>query len=146
MHITMVSGYNSTTNLWVFFWPISINLLIILITTLQPSEIIFQYMWIWFRFFHECKSKRISGCFTHQAGIFGVNCFSTCCGFILVDCKSGETLIPNDLIALGFYSYKSTYFGGNVTLWEGFDELAASLIAYERFSLREYNDGLSAST
>ena len=115
----MVAWYNSTTNRWVFFWPISINLLIILITTLQPSEILFWYMWI-------C----ISDCFTHQAGIFGVKCFSTCLGLILVDSKSGEILMPNDLIALDFCSYKSTYFGGNATSWAGFDGLPASLIAY----------------
>ena len=67
-------------------------------------------------FFSECKSKSISGGFIHQAGIFGVKCFSIFCGLILVDSKSGEILMPNDLIALGFCSYKSTYFGGNVTL------------------------------
>ena len=59
-------------------------------------------------FFTECKSRSISGCFTHQAGIFGVKCFSTFCGLILVDSKSGKILMPNDLIALGFCSYKST--------------------------------------
>ena len=52
-------------------------------------------------FFTECKSKSIKGCFTHQAGIFGAKCVSTCCGLILVDSKSGEILMPNDLIALG---------------------------------------------
>ena len=55
--------------------------------------------------FPECKSKSISGCFTHQAGIFGVNVYSTFCGLILVDSKSGEILMPNDLIALGFSPY-----------------------------------------
>ena len=59
-------------------------------------------------FFLECKSKSISGGFIHQAGIFGVKCFSIFCGLILADSKSGEILIPNDLIALGFCSYKST--------------------------------------
>ena len=44
----------------------------------------------------------MSGCFTHQAGIFGVKCFSIFCGLILVASKSGEILMPNDLIALGF--------------------------------------------
>ena len=53
-------------------------------------------------FFPECKSKSISGCFTHQARIFDVKCFSAYCGYILVDSKSGESLMPNDLIALGF--------------------------------------------
>ena len=48
-----------------------------------------------------CKSKSISGCFTHQAGIFGVNLFSTFCGLMLADSKSGEILMPNDLIDLG---------------------------------------------
>ena len=55
-------------------------------------------------FFPECKSKSISGCYIHQAGIFGVNCFSTFCGLIPADFKSGEILMPNDLIALGFRS------------------------------------------
>ena len=59
-------------------------------------------------FFPECKSKSISGVFIHQAGIFGVKCFSIFCGLILADSKSGEILMPNDLIALGFCSYKST--------------------------------------
>ena len=54
-------------------------------------------------FFPECKSKRISGGFIHQAGIFGVKCFSIFCGLILADSKSGEILMPNDLIALGFF-------------------------------------------
>ena len=53
-------------------------------------------------FFTECKSKCISGGFIHQAGIFGVKCL------ILADSKSGEILMPNDLIALGFCSYKLT--------------------------------------
>ena len=57
--------------------------------------------------FPECKSKSISGCFTHHAGIFGVNIFLKFCGLILADSKSGEILMPNDLIALGFCSYKS---------------------------------------
>ena len=65
-------------------------------------------------FFSECKSKSISGGFIHQAGIFGVKCFSIFCGLILADYKSDEILMPNDLIALGFCSYKSP-FGGNVT-------------------------------
>ena len=59
-------------------------------------------------FFPECKSKSISGCFIHQARIFGVKCFSIFCGLIFVDSKSGEILMPNDLTALGFCSYKST--------------------------------------
>ena len=46
--------------------------------------------------------------FIHQAGIFGVKCFSIFCGLILTDSRSGEILMPNDLIALGFCSYKST--------------------------------------
>ena len=54
-------------------------------------------MWIRFRFFPACKSKSIVGCFTHQAGMFGVKCFSKCCGLILVDSKSCEILMPNDL-------------------------------------------------
>ena len=33
-------------------------------------------------FFPECKSKSISGGFIHQAGIFGVKCFSIFCGLI----------------------------------------------------------------
>ena len=41
-------------------------------------------------------SKSISGCFTHQAGIFGVKCFSTFCVSILADSKSVEILMPND--------------------------------------------------
>ena len=52
---------------------------------------------------------------SYTAGIFGVKCFSIFCGLILVDSKSGEILMPNDLIALGFCSYKLTQFGGNVT-------------------------------
>ena len=59
-------------------------------------------------FFPECKSKSMSGCFTHQAGIFGVKCFSIFCGLILAAPKSREILMPNDLKALGFCSYKST--------------------------------------
>ena len=59
-------------------------------------------------FFTECKSKSISGGFIHQARIFGVKCFSIFCCFILADSKSGEILMPNDFIALGFCSYKST--------------------------------------
>ena len=58
--------------------------------------------------FAECKSKRISGGFIHQAGIFGVKCFSIFYDLILADSKSGEILMPNNLIALGFCSYKST--------------------------------------
>ena len=50
----------------------------------------------------------MSGCFTHQAGVFGVKCFSIFCGLILAASKSGEILMPNDLIALGFCAYKST--------------------------------------
>ena len=53
--------------------------------------------------FPECKSKSMSGCFTHQAGISGVICFSTFCGLILAASKSGEILMRNDLIALGFF-------------------------------------------
>ena len=53
-------------------------------------------------FFPEYKSKSISSCFIHQAGIFGVICFSIFCGLILADPKSGMILMPNDLIALGF--------------------------------------------
>ena len=49
--------------------------------------------------FPECKSKSISDGFIHQAGIFGVKCFSIFCGLILADSKSGEILMPNDLIA-----------------------------------------------
>ena len=49
-------------------------------------------------FFPECKSKSISGGFIHQAGIFGVKCFSIFCGLILTDSKSGEILMPNDLM------------------------------------------------
>ena len=45
----------------------------------------------------ECKSKSISGGFIHQAGIFGVKCFSIFYGLILADSKSGEILMPNDL-------------------------------------------------
>ena len=52
--------------------------------------------------------KSISGGFIHQAGIFGVKCFSIFCGLILADSKNGEILMPNDLIALGFCSYKFT--------------------------------------
>ena len=59
-------------------------------------------------FFPEYKSKSMSSCFIPQAGIFGVKCFSMFCGLILADSKSGEILMPNDLIALGFCSYKST--------------------------------------
>ena len=49
-------------------------------------------------FLSESKSKSILGCSTHQAGIFGVKCFSIFCGLILADLKSGEILMPNDLI------------------------------------------------
>ena len=67
---------------------------------------------------------------------------------ILADSKSGEILMQNDLINLGFFTYRSTYFGENETSLAGFDGLAASLIAYckESFSLRKYSDGPSAST
>ena len=66
-------------------------------------------------FFPECIiSKSISGGFIHQAEIFGVKCFSIFCDLILADFKSGEILMPNDLIALGFCAYKSKQ-GGNVT-------------------------------
>ena len=44
-------------------------------------------------FFPECKSKSMSGCFTHEAGIFGVKCSSTFCGLILAASKSGEILM-----------------------------------------------------
>ena len=50
----------------------------------------------------ECKSKSISGGFIHQGGIFGEKCFSLFYGLIFADSKSGEILMPNDLIALGF--------------------------------------------
>ena len=53
-------------------------------------------------FFPKCKLKSISGGFTHQSGIFGVKCFSIFCGLILAASKSGEILMPKDLIALGF--------------------------------------------
>ena len=43
----------------------------------------------------ECKSKSISGGFIHQAGIFGVKCFSIFCGLILADSKSGEILVSD---------------------------------------------------
>ena len=43
--------------------------------------------------------------------IFSPECFSIFCGLILAVSKSGEVLMPNDLIALGFCSYKSTKFG-----------------------------------
>ena len=59
-------------------------------------------------FFPECKSKSISGGFLHQAGIFVVKCYSIFCGLILAASKSCEILMPNDLIAVGFCSYKST--------------------------------------
>ena len=42
-------------------------------------------------FFPECKSKSISGGFIHQAGIFGVKCFSIFYGLILADSKSGAS-------------------------------------------------------
>ena len=35
-----------------------------------------------------------------------LNVFSIFCGLVLTDFKSGEILMPNDLIALGFCSYK----------------------------------------
>ena len=47
-------------------------------------------------FFPVCQSKSISGCFIHQAGIFGVKCFSIFCGLILVDSKSGEILMEGE--------------------------------------------------
>ena len=59
-------------------------------------------------FSQNVNQKSISGGFMHQAGIFGVKCFSIFCGLILTDSKSGEILMPNDLIALGFCSYKLT--------------------------------------
>ena len=59
-------------------------------------------------FFLERKSKSISGGFIHQAEIFGVKCFSILCGLILADSESGDILMPNDLKALSFCSYKST--------------------------------------
>ena len=43
--------------------------------------------------------------FSHQAGVFGVICFSTFCALILSASRSGEILMPNDLEALGFCSY-----------------------------------------
>ena len=61
-------------------------------------------------FFLECNSKSISGCFRHQAGLFGVNCFSIICGMILVDSKSDEILLLNDVIDLGSFSYRAIYF------------------------------------
>ena len=82
---------------------------------MQPSEIIFNMCRFDSEFFPECKSKSMSGCFTHQAIIFGVKCFSIFCGLILAASKRGEILMPNDLIVLGFCSYKSKEFGGNVT-------------------------------
>ena len=53
-------------------------------------------------FFPECISKSISGCFIHQAGIFGVKCFFDILYLILADSKSGEILMPNDLIVFTF--------------------------------------------
>ena len=53
-------------------------------------------------FFPECKSKRISGCYTHQAGIFGVQCFSTVCGLVFADFRSCEILMPNYLKDIAF--------------------------------------------
>ena len=58
----------------------------------------------------ECKSKSISGCFRHQAEMFGVNYFSIICGMILVDSKSDEILMLNDLIDVGSFSYRAIYF------------------------------------
>ena len=52
--------------------------------------------------------KSMSGYFIHQAGIFGVKCFSIYCGLIFADSKTGEILMPNGLIVLCFCSYKST--------------------------------------
>ena len=59
--------------------------------------------------------ETLSGCFKHQAGKFGLKFFSIFCDLIFADSKSGKTLMPNDLIDLGFCSYTSTYFGGNET-------------------------------
>ena len=68
-------------------------------------------MWIYFRFFClECKSKSISGCFRQQTGLFGVNYFSIICGMILVDSKSDEILMLNDVKDLGSFSYRAIYF------------------------------------
>ena len=47
-------------------------------------------------FFPECKSKSISGCFIHQAGIFGVKCFSIfyfVCENMPI-CNSGGIRVP----------------------------------------------------
>ena len=54
----------------------------------------------------------------------------------MADSKSDEILMPNYLIDIGFFLYRSTYFDENVTSLAGFDELAASLIVYcnESFS------------
>ena len=38
-----------------------------------------------------------------------VECFSILCGMILADSKRGKILMPNDIIALGFCSYKPTF-------------------------------------
>ena len=43
-------------------------------------------------FFPECKSKSISGGFIHQAGTFGVKCFSIFCALILADSNSSLIL------------------------------------------------------
>ena len=49
-------------------------------------------------FFPECKSKSISGGFIHQAGIFGVKCFSIFCGLILADSKSDTRVTHSHLL------------------------------------------------
>ena len=59
-------------------------------------------------FSRNVNQKVFSGGFIHQAGIFGITCFSIFCGLILADSKSGEILMPKNLIALGFCSYKLT--------------------------------------
>ena len=60
-------------------------------------------------FFTECKSKSISGLFKHQAKILCVKRFSIYCGLILADYKRYKILMPNDIIDLGFCSYKRTF-------------------------------------
>ena len=56
-------------------------------------------------FFPKCKSKSISGGFIHQAGIFGVKCFSIFCGLILANSKSGEILMPNPMESISLNSF-----------------------------------------
>ena len=56
-------------------------------------------------FFQKCKSKSISGGFIHQAGIFGVKCFSIFCGLILANSKSGEILMPNPMESISLNSF-----------------------------------------